>query len=82
MTRLLLASASPARRSTLIAAGIDPLVAVSGVDEVAVLAEAAERFGALEPPDAVLALAHAKTQWAVEPRPSLATGELLADDDR
>ena len=82
MTRLLLASASPARRSTLIAAGIDPLVAVSGVDEDAVLAEAAERFGALEPADAVLALAHAKAQWVVEHRPSLATGELLADDDR
>ena len=82
MTRLLLASASPARRSTLIAAGIDPLVAVSGVDEDAVLAEAAERFGALEPADAVLALAHAKAQWVVEHRPSLETDELLADDDR
>ena len=82
MTRLLLASASPARRSTLIAAGIDPLVAVSGVDEDAVLAEAAERFDALEPADAVLVLAHAKAQWVVEHRPSLETDELLADDDR
>ncbi len=33
MTRLVLASASPARRTTLRAAGIDPIVVVSGVDE-------------------------------------------------
>lgn len=62
MTRLLLASASPARRSTLQAAGIDPLVAVSGVDEEAVLAAARERFGALDPADAVLLLAQAKVE--------------------
>ena len=62
MTRLLLASASPARRATLVAAGIDPLVAVSSVDEVAVLAGAAERFGALDPADAVLLLAQAKVE--------------------
>ncbi len=62
MTRLLLASASPARRSTLTAAGIVPLVRVSGVDEDAVLAAAAERFGALEPADAVLVLAQAKAE--------------------
>ncbi|MGV8965943.1 MAG: Maf family protein [Cellulomonas sp.] len=81
MTRLLLASASPARRSTLTAAGIDPIVAVSGVDEDAVLAEAAERFGALDPADAVLVLAHAKAQWVVEHRPALDTDGLPADDD-
>ena len=62
MTRLLLASASPARRATLIAAGIDPLVAVSGVDEEAVLAAARERFGQLDPADAVLLLAQAKVE--------------------
>ena len=56
MTRLLLASASPARRATLQAAGIDPLVAVSAVDEEAVLAAARERFGTLDPADAVLLL--------------------------
>jgi septum formation protein len=57
---LLLASASPARLSTLRSAGIDPLVQVSGVDEDAVLAAATERFGPLDPADAVLALAQAK----------------------
>lgn len=64
MTRLLLASASPARRATLRAAGIEPLVAVSSVDEDAVLADARERYadehGALDPADAVLVLAQAK----------------------
>lgn len=62
MTRLLLASASPARRATLVAAGISPLVAVSGVDEDAVLATARERFGVLDPADAVLLLAQAKVE--------------------
>ncbi|NUU15893.1 septum formation inhibitor Maf [Cellulomonas humilata] len=62
MTRLLLASASPARRATLLAAGIDPLVAVSDVDEDAVLAAATARFGALDPADAVLLLAQAKVE--------------------
>ena len=64
MTRLLLASASPARRATLRAAGIEPLVAVSSVDEDAVLARARERYGdadgVLDPADAVLVLAQAK----------------------
>lgn len=58
MTRLLLASASPARRSTLRAAGIEPLVLVSDVDEDAVLAAA----GPVTPGDAVLRLARAKAQ--------------------
>lgn len=62
MTRLLLASASPARRATLVAAGVDPLVAVSTVDEDATLAAARERFGELEPADAVLVLAQAKVE--------------------
>ena len=62
MPRLVLASASPARRATLRAAGIEPLVAVSSVDEDAVLAQARERYGdgALDPADAVLVLAQAK----------------------
>ena len=61
MTSLLLASASPARRATLRSAGIEPLVRVSGVDEDAVLARAAEVAGApLAAADAVLLLAQAK----------------------
>jgi septum formation protein len=64
VTRLLLASASPARRATLRAAGIEPLVAVSSVDEDAALAGARERYsdehGVLDPADAVLVLAQAK----------------------
>lgn len=58
MTRLLLASASPARLSTLQAAGIAPMVEVSTVDEDAVLAAA----GAVTPAQAVLILARAKAQ--------------------
>ena len=72
MTRLLLASASPARRATLRAVGIDPLVRVSGVDEDAALDAARARFGILEPADAVLVLAQAKAQ---------AVADALADDD-
>ncbi|WP_225753873.1 nucleoside triphosphate pyrophosphatase [Actinotalea sp. Marseille-Q4924] len=60
MPSLLLASASPARRATLVAAGIEPHVLVSGVDEDAVLREAEARFGTLDPVDAVLVLANAK----------------------
>ena len=49
---LLLASASPARRSTLLAAGVDPLVRVSSVDEDAVVAAAeADAGGSLEAGD-------------------------------
>lgn len=62
VTTLLLASASPARRTTLMAAGVTPLVRVSGVDEDAVLDAARERFGPLEPADAVLLLAQAKAE--------------------
>jgi septum formation protein len=42
VTRLVLASASPARRATLRAAGIEPSVVVSGVDESAVTGLAPE----------------------------------------
>ena len=58
VTRLLLASASPARLATLRAAGLDPLVAVSGVDEDAVVA----RYGVTDPADVVLVLARAKAE--------------------
>lgn len=55
--RLVLASASPARLATLRAAGADPVVEVSGVDEDAVLE--AVRGG---PAQRVLALATAKAR--------------------
>ncbi|ONM47014.1 Maf family protein [Nocardia donostiensis] len=57
MTRLVLASASPARRAVLRAAGIEPVVRVSGVDEDAVAA--ALPLGTA-PDDVVVALARAK----------------------
>ncbi|QAY70362.1 Maf family protein [Xylanimonas protaetiae] len=59
---VVLASQSPARLSTLKAAGVTPTVVVSSVDEDAVLAAARERFGELEPADAVLLLAQAKAE--------------------
>ncbi|MEG3615608.1 nucleoside triphosphate pyrophosphatase [Isoptericola haloaureus] len=62
MTRLVLASQSPARLSTLRSAGVDPAVMVSGVDEDAVLAAARERYPDLPPSDAVLTLAQAKAE--------------------
>ncbi|MFF0578712.1 Maf family protein [Streptosporangium saharense] len=52
MTRIVLASASPARLALLRSAGLDPKVIVSGVDEEAVTAET--------PADLCLALANAK----------------------
>jgi septum formation protein len=58
VTTLVLASASPARLATLRAAGIEPTVAVSAVDEPAVLAAA----GDVPPAEAVLLLARAKAR--------------------
>ena len=60
--RLVLASQSPARLATLKSAGVIPEVVVSGVDEDKVLADATERFGELDPADAVLVLAQAKAE--------------------
>ncbi|WP_460889140.1 Maf family protein [Promicromonospora xylanilytica] len=62
MPRLVLASQSPARLATLRSAGVTPDVLVSGVDEDKVLADAAARFGELDPADAVLVLAQAKAE--------------------
>ena len=62
--RLVLASASPARLATLIAAGITPIVQVSTVDEDAILAALpggrAFSGGTTTPADEVCALAAAK----------------------
>ncbi len=55
---LVLASASRARRATLTAAGIDPVVRVSSVDEDAVVA----RYGVTAPEDVALVLAKAKAE--------------------
>jgi septum formation protein len=55
---LVLASASPARLATLVRAGIDPVVLVSGVDEDAVVA----RYGVTDPQDVALVLAKAKAE--------------------
>jgi len=60
--QLVLASASPARLSTLRAVGIEPVVVVSGVDEDLAVAEATERYGPLEPGDVALLLARAKAE--------------------
>lgn len=63
MTIFTLASASPARLTTLRSAGFDPVVAVSTVDEDAVLADAlAASGGNLSHADAVLVLAKAKAE--------------------
>ena len=59
---LVLASASPARLTTLRAAGIEPTVVVSEVDEDLTVAEATERYGPLEPADIALLLARAKAE--------------------
>jgi septum formation protein len=59
--RFVLASASPARRAVLRAAGIDPVVVVSGVDEDAVAARLVDPA----PPEIVAALAAAKAEAVV-----------------
>jgi septum formation protein len=59
---LLLASASPARLRLLRAAGIEPVVKSSGVDEDAVVREVSAERGTLLPADAALVLARAKAE--------------------
>ncbi|MCK0113368.1 Maf family nucleotide pyrophosphatase [Ornithinimicrobium sp. F0845] len=72
-TRLVLASASPARLSTLRSAGVEPVVVISTVDETAVQAAAETAAdGALEPSDIALLLARAKCE-------DVAAGDLDTD---
>lgn len=59
---LVLASASPARLSTLAQAGVTSYVLVSDVDEDLVLAQAISHFGQLAPQDVALVLARAKCE--------------------
>ena len=59
---IVLASASPARKRLLHAAGIEPSIVVSGVDEDTVLAAARETSGDLAPEDLALLLARAKAE--------------------
>jgi septum formation protein len=59
--RLYLASTSPARLATLRAAGIEPILLSSGVDEEAAVAAA----GSLTPPEMVLLLARLKAEAVV-----------------
>lgn len=61
MTRFVLASASPARLATLRAAGLDPEVVVSGIDEAAITAP--------DTPSLVVALALAKASAAARSTP-------------
>ncbi|GAA4421721.1 Maf family protein [Georgenia halophila] len=86
MTRLLLASASPARLATLRAAGIDPAVAVSGVDEPALLATAAAEAaatgrGAVPAAEQVLLLARAKAEDVRAEAPAAGDADLVLGCD-
>jgi len=66
--RLYLASTSPARLATLRAAGIEPVVVPSEVDEDAAVAAAElERGHVLEPAEMVLLLARAKAEAVIAP---------------
>ena len=62
LVHLVLASASPARLATLRAAGIDPTVIVSDVDEEAAVAAAEALHGPLAASDVALLLARAKAE--------------------
>jgi septum formation protein len=59
---IVLASASPALKRLLRAAGIEPSIVVSEVDEVSVTARARETYGELAAEDVALLLARAKAE--------------------
>jgi septum formation protein len=59
---IVLASASPARLGLLRSAGVEPLVEVSGIDEVMVEARARDQHTDLGAPDIALLLARAKAE--------------------
>ncbi|MDR0433155.1 MAG: Maf family nucleotide pyrophosphatase [Bifidobacteriaceae bacterium] len=63
---LVLASASPARRETLISAGIDPVQIVSSVDEDKILSDLLAENPLAPPADQVLALARAKARQVAD----------------
>ena len=65
---LVLASASPARLATLRAAGVEPFVHVSHVDEDAALSAAETVHGPLAPADVALLLARAKAESVARAR--------------
>lgn len=76
--KLYLASTSPARLATLRAAGIEPIVVPSEVDEDAVVASAElDRGHVLEPAEMVLLLARAKAEAVIAPG---MTGIILGGD--
>ena len=83
--RLVLASASPARRATLIAAGVTPIVQVSAVDEDTVLAALpggrAFSGGTTTPADEVAALAAAKCADVCEALSSPGTNAELPEGE-
>lgn len=68
MVSLVLASASPARLTTLRSAGVEPIVQVSAVDEDAAVAAAEAAHGPLAPADVALLLARAKAEDVVRAR--------------
>ena len=74
---LVLASASPARLATLRAAGIDPVVRVSAVDEDAVVA----RYGVTDAEDVALVLARAKAEDVAAAAGQLEPGDLVVGCD-
>jgi len=78
VTSLLLASASPARAATLRAAGIEPTIVVSDVDEPAALAEA-RKNGPLSVAESVQVLAEAKARAVAAEHPGRADITLGCD---